>query len=178
MLKGRSHERIHNEIVTSRTFSRKDSVQERDNNEHAGVVGVDKEAGKSQESKRTLAKNVVQPEEISMSSEVKTNAVDAKLLFDINSHDNDKFAHALLYKIANKSENPDPNSGIIYPYKSQSKYDFSFVPLSDQLIPKRNEGSTVKCENISHLYEYVKSHGVPNFMGAHIQLSSQLNLKV
>ena len=64
------------------------------------------------------------------------------LQFDIDSCVNDKFAHALLYRLSGRDVHPKSNCSIFQQFKTQSKYNFGFVPLSEQILPSsRHESS-------------------------------------
>ena len=61
--------------------------------------------------------------------------------------------------------------------KKQSKYDFGFVPLTNPIMPSVNTYTSSNGASIGDLHRQVKSHGCYNYMGAHIRLNSQLNVK-
>ena len=99
-----------------------------------------------------------------------------KILFYVNNHGNDKFAHAILHKIAGRTVVPSPNCVTFKHYKDQSNYDFGFVLLTDQILPTDEDIEKCSFVSIVELHEHVKSRGVPNFWGARIPLSSQLHV--
>ena len=59
-------------------------------------------------------------------------------------------------------------------WKSQSDFEFGFVPLSNLLAPKSHIVNNISDPIQQHYH--VKSTGLPNFLSARIQLQSQLNV--
>ena len=51
-------------------------------------------------------------------------------------------------------------------YKSQSKFDFGYVPLSEQRMPNKVEFEINDSMSAIDLHERAKAAGVPNFLGA------------
>ena len=61
---------------------------------------------------------------------------------------------------------------------STPKFDFGFIiPLSEQMLPKNKVTQGHVITDIVELHKTVRAHGIPNFMGAHIPLHTQLNIQ-
>ena len=43
-------------------------------------------------------------------------------------------------------------------------------------MPSTDKVSTIKCKNLVELHEEVKKHNLPNYLGAHIPVTSQMNI--
>ena len=101
---------------------------------------------------------------------------DGVLLYDVNSNADDKFVYSLLFNGDRKIVNAC-NSVILQQFKAQSKYTFGFVPMSEPLMPSTLQLNSNGGYSVVDLHHKVKQHGKPNFIGARIPLSSQLNIE-
>ena len=60
-------------------------------------------------------------------------------------------------------------------WRGQTDFDFGFVPLSDFVLPHcKSQGAGFESPIDQHFM--AKRQGVPNFLGSHIPVSSQLNV--
>ena len=92
----------------------------------------------------------------------------------------DKFASSIIHVNSHKGVGVgdlDIESEIFKKWRDQSQFDFGYIPIDEQRMPKNLQIN--KCEGFSPLdiHEMVKATGVPNFMHARIPVKSQLNVQ-
>ena len=58
----------------------------------------------------------------------------------------------------------------------QSKVKFGFIPLTDPILPANDKISDKVCRDPIKLHNEVKKHDLPNYLGARIPVSSQLDI--
>ena len=98
-------------------------------------------------------------------------------VFDINSAGDDKFLNTLLSKqvIKKIKGNEYAQCEVFKKWRQQTDFDFGFVPLSDFTLPRcKSQGPEFESPIDQHFM--AKRHGVPNFLGSRIPVSSQLNV--
>ena len=100
-----------------------------------------------------------------------------KLLFDVNQNDDDKFLHLILFNGQSIDENQLANNRIYNLCKSQSAFDFGFIPLSEPFMPQETACQVNDKYSIADLHDKIKHTNLPNGMGAHIPIENQLNVK-
>ena len=116
----------------------------------------------------------------SIDAEVENNHCDTttgcqKLIFDIKNTESDKFMNSIIYDDQNKI--PSPIQCRAYDlWRVQSKVKFGFIPLTDPIMPSRVELSNIACNDPIQLHNEVKKYDLPNYLGAHIPVPSQLNI--
>ena len=96
-------------------------------------------------------------------------------LFDIRDLDQDKFVHSLLQRKA-RDRLPESHFVEYEIFKNQSTYNFGYIPLSQQVMPKDSEVRTNDNFSAIDLHRHVKAVGGPSFFGAGIPIDSQLNV--
>ena len=86
----------------------------------------------------------------------------------------DKFLHSIMNK---KKCVAAPNNCVSFQnWRSQSKVDFGFVPLTDFVLPENTEIRDTSIKDPFCMHEKVKASGRPNFLGCRIPVESQLNI--
>ena len=100
-------------------------------------------------------------------------------LFDIKSHLDDKFINNFLSKSVAKrvAANSHVQCEVFNQWKSQTDFDFGFIPLTDLILPDSNHIGPGFESPIDQHY-VAKDFGVPNFLGARLPVKSQLNIPV
>ena len=95
---------------------------------------------------------------------------------DIANCGHDKFLHSLLFHGGSTFCSLVQTCESFNLCKSQSKFDFCFIPLTDSILPM--DSNTAANDDISllELYGQVKAKNAPNILGACIPLISQLNV--
>ena len=63
-------------------------------------------------------------------------------------------------------------------WQLQVDFPFGFVPLGDQQMPEDRDWCQAHSYSPIQMHEIVRSTGKPNFLGAHLPVTSQLNVKV
>ena len=96
-------------------------------------------------------------------------STDCKLLFDINNTwDGDKFLNTVVPKYVEKYLNgkQQPNTNLFYEWRHQNVFDFSFVPLSDFIMPVNNQIDPFQ------MHEKIKASCLLNYLGCTIPVNS------
>ena len=98
------------------------------------------------------------------------------LLYDVNSSADDKFVYSLLFT-GNKEIVNACNNVSLQQFRAQSKYMFGFIPMSEPLMPSNYQSNVNDGYSVVDLHRKVKQYRKPNFLGARIPVSSQLNIQ-
>ena len=101
------------------------------------------------------------------------------LLFDVNGNSSDFIARQ--YSTSNndwKKYMADLGKTCVdfRNWRSQSDFTFGFVPLSNLVVNKNLDHVTTGIYDPIQQHRIVKATGIPNYLGARIQVNSQLNL--
>ena len=99
-------------------------------------------------------------------------------VFDINAAGDDKFLNTLLSKQVVKKIKGDAylQCDAFKKWREQTDFDFGFVPLSPLVLPEA-KGQGPRFESPIDQHFMAKRHGVPNFLGSRIPVSSQLKVE-
>ena len=95
---------------------------------------------------------------------------------DIANCGHDKFLHSLLFQGGSTFCSPVQTCESFNLCKSQSKFDFGFIPLTDPILPMDSNTAANDDVSLLELYGQVKAKNAPNFLGARIPLISPLNV--
>ena len=98
-------------------------------------------------------------------------------VFDINNANDDKYLNTLLSKqVIKKIQGSEyAQCEAFKKWRNQTDFDFGFVPLSDFTLPRCDSPGPGFESPIDQHY-MASRHGVPNFLGSRIPVSSQLNV--
>ena len=91
---------------------------------------------------------------------------------------NDKYVNTVLHKnCATKFlQHDEKHCEVFNLWKSQSKYDFGFVPLSDLIMPESSlSGNKIDCPIQQHFH--VRASSLSNFMCQRTPVVSQLHIE-
>ena len=91
---------------------------------------------------------------------------------------NDKYINTVLQRncARRQIQLSDVQCDVFKLWRSQSKYNFGFVPLSDLVMPDSTHmGQKIDCPIQQHFH--VKSANLPNFLGRRTPIVSQLNVE-
>ena len=97
-------------------------------------------------------------------------------VFDINGLD-DKYFSSILIKSCHEGKSVPPCNVITHElWKSQTDFNFGFIPLSDFRLSGTTEINNMEnyCPITAH--KIVKQYKKPNYLGARLKVDSQLNL--
>ena len=98
------------------------------------------------------------------------------LLYDINGGDDEKFLNVTEKKFEDLlCFKGDTDIKLFNEWRSQSDFDFGFVPLSDFIMPNVDDPETVTDPFI--LPKLIKDSRRPNYLGCRIPVNSQFNLQ-
>ena len=100
-------------------------------------------------------------------------------LYDVNSVGvEEKFANSIIHsKQFNESSIPlGVDSPIFKKWRSQSDFQFGFIPLGDQLMPTQSFHNSMPNGSLIDAHYVIRHSGKPNFFGARIPVTSQLNV--
>ena len=99
-------------------------------------------------------------------------------IFDVNRSSTDKYLHSALAKnkVKHVLTNDQLQCQTFKCWKSQSDFDFGFVPLSDFVLPSNNSYESRAFVSPIDQHHFVKQFDVPNFLGARSPVTSQLNV--
>ena len=67
-------------------------------------------------------------------------------------------------------------SQIFQQWREQCDFDFDFIPLGNQQVPNTFETNVIDTNNLIEIHEIVRRTKKPNFMQAHIPVTSQLTV--
>ena len=101
-------------------------------------------------------------------------------LYDVNyTGVEDKFVNSILHmhQCSTSGDIGELASEIYNAWRHQSDFNFGFVPLGNQMLPKIVTVNEAKGKSPSQIHEIVRSTSKPNFMQARIQIDSQLNVE-
>ena len=101
-------------------------------------------------------------------------------LYDVNyTGVEDKFVNSILHmhQFSTSGDIGVPDSEIYNVWRRQSEFNFGFVPLGDQMLPKIVTVNEAKGKSPIQIHEIVRSSSKPNFMQARIQIHSQLKVE-
>ena len=97
-------------------------------------------------------------------------------VFDINGLD-DKYFSSILIKSCYEGKSVPPCNVITHElWKSQTAFNFGFIPLSDFRLSGSTEINNMEnyCPITAH--KIVKQYNKPNYLGARLKVDTQLNL--
>ena len=100
-------------------------------------------------------------------------------LYDVNSVGvEEKFANSIIHsKQFNESSIPlGVDSPIFKKWRVQSDFQFGFIPLGDQLMPTQSFHNSMPNGSLIDAHYVIRHRGKPNFWGARIPVTSQLNV--
>ena len=100
-------------------------------------------------------------------------------IYDVNSGGvEEKFANSILhFKQFNESNiSMVVDSPIFKKWSEQSDFQFGFIPLGDQLIPTQFSQNNLSNGSLIDAHYVIRQTGKPNFLGARIPVTSQLNV--
>ena len=104
-------------------------------------------------------------------------------LYDVNSGGGgggveEKFANSILhFKQFNESNiSMGVDSPIFKKWNEQSDFQFGFIPLDDQLMPTQFSHNNLSNGSLIDAHYVIRQTGKPNFWGARIPVTSQLNV--
>ena len=100
------------------------------------------------------------------------------LLYDVNGIDDDKFMNSIMFYTDIEKGDPQNQCLSLLQCMSQSKYRFGFIPLTDPILPKNRNVSSIRITDPIDLHNHVTKSTNPNFMGLRIPIPSQLNIEV
>ena len=101
-------------------------------------------------------------------------------LYDVNyTGVEDKFVNSILHvhQFSTSGDIGELDSEIYNAWRRQSDFNFGFVPLGDQMLPRIVTVNEAKGKSPIQIHEIVRSTSKPNFMQARIQIDSQLNVE-
>ena len=100
-------------------------------------------------------------------------------IYDVNHAGvEEKFVNSIMHfnQFGDHINIGDSQSSIFQKWREQSDFDFGFIPLGEQQMPL--ETNVINTSNLIEIHEIVKQTKKPNFMQAHIPVTSQLNVEV
>ena len=97
------------------------------------------------------------------------------LLFDIRNTEGDKFINSIIFSDNKKLVAPLECKSFDQ-WRVQSEANFGFIPLMDPILPTTETTSDIRFLDPIKLHEEVKKHNLPNYLGARIPVSSQMNI--
>ena len=107
-----------------------------------------------------------------------TNGDKYKLLYDVNGIDDDKLMNSIMFYTDDEKGEPQNQCLSLLQCMSQSKYHFGFIPLTDPILPKNRNVSSIRITDPIELHTHVTKSTNLNFMGLRIPIPSQLNIEV
>ena len=101
------------------------------------------------------------------------------LIYNVNGVD-DKFASSILHAAQFRKVgvgNMHVNTEIHKKWRSQSGFDFGYIPIDEQCMSKTMESNEWEKGSPWDVHSLVRATGVPNFMKARVPIKSQLNVQ-
>ena len=101
------------------------------------------------------------------------------LVYNINGID-DKFASSILHNTQFKKVgvgNLNIDTEIHRNWRSQSDFDFGFIPVDEQIMPQTGKSNDWGGASPWDVHALVRATGVPNFIKARIPIKSQLHVQ-
>ena len=98
-----------------------------------------------------------------------------KRIYDCRQFADDKYFPSILYH-TRPNKIRTSNAKVFQAWKSQSGFDFGFIPLTELVLPHQDSESEVMAMDPVELHQKVKRFGKPNFLGARIRVQTQLNV--
>ena len=101
-------------------------------------------------------------------------------LYDVNyTGIEDKFVNSILHvhQFSTSGDIGELDSEIYNTWRHQSDFNFGFVPLGDQMLPRIVTVNEAKGKSPIQIHEIVRSTSKPNFIEARIPIDSQLNVE-
>ena len=96
--------------------------------------------------------------------------------FDIRNSESDKFSHTIIFNDQNRLIKPT-QCVTHHLWCHQSKVKFSFVALTDPIMPNTDQVSDKVIADPIKLHEEVKKLNLPNYLGVHVPVKSQMNIQ-
>ena len=101
------------------------------------------------------------------------------LIYNVNGVD-DKFASSILHAAQFRKVgvgNMHVNTEIHKKWRSQSSFDFGYIPIDEQCMSQTMESNEWEKGSPWDVHSLVRATGVPNFMKARVPIKSQLNVQ-
>ena len=86
----------------------------------------------------------------------------------------------MIMHVSYRNKKPDFDSidtPIFQKWREQGGFQFGFVPLQEQIMPKCHEINDCSHLSFLQIHNIVKSTGRPNFLQAHVPVNSQLKIE-
>ena len=102
-------------------------------------------------------------------------------IYDINHAGvEEKFANSIIHvnQFSDQSIIHNTDSDIFRKWSGQSDFQFGFIPLGEQKMPKTLACNNLNNKSLIEVHHIVRKTGKPNFLGARIPVTLQLKVEV